>query len=151
MTGIKNMYEIKSGRIKPKRESTFGKKKSGKKSDSKKSDLFGHIRLKPKPSMKNEPKITKEDKEYLEWLQTLDVPCFCCGGQNSIEWHHVKRDSSDSKNHTLLIPLCGAKCHRLGTELSAHGTPKKFREVFPIEVQKEAAKKFYAMYKAEML
>ena len=106
-------------------------------------------RIKPKYSGKNKPKITNEDKEYLAWLQLQDYNCFCCGKQNGIEYHHVKENSSDRKDHTLLIPLCGVECHRLGQTLSAHGTPKKWREVFPIHKQKLAAAKIYADYLIE--
>lgn len=151
------MYEIKSGRIKPKRKSTFGKVKKpfkGKNKNRKgrkKDSLFDHERIKPKPSMKNDNSATPEERDYLQWLQLLDVPCFCCGEYgNGIEWHHVKKYSTDKKDHTSLIPLCGVKCHRTGTDLSAHGTPKKFREMFPIELQREAAGKFYEQYLAQI-
>ena len=70
----------------------------------------------------------------------MDLPCFCCGEYGSIELHHIKECSSDKKIHSEVLPLCGDKCHRLGTELSAHGTPRKFREVFPLEVQRNFAK-----------
>ena len=149
-------YEIPQGRIKPKREPTFGKvKKPFKGKDknrkgNKKESIFDHDRIKPKPSMKNDNFATPEERDYLQWLQLLDVPCFCCGEYgNGTEWHHTKEYSSDKKNHTSLIPLCGDKCHRNGTELSAHGTPKKFREAFPIELQREAASKFYNKYLKE--
>jgi len=101
---------------------------------------------KPKASMKNKPKITNEDKEYLQWLQELYYPrCYVCYTQANIEFHHVKKHSSDRKNHKLLIPLC-LEHHRNSKELSAHRTPKKFRELYPIEEQKEKANKIYKEY-----
>ena len=36
-------------------------------------------RLRPKPSMKNNRKASKEDKEYLQYLQTTDYACLVCG------------------------------------------------------------------------
>jgi len=95
--------------------------------------------------------LSMNDKKYLSWLQTTSYACFACGGDNGIEWHHVKRDSTDKKNHTRLIPLCGVECHRLGTVLSAHGTPKKFRETFSMEFQNEYADRIYSEYKETML
>ncbi len=49
----------------------------------------------------------------------------------------------------MVIPLCGVEHHRLGTELSAHGTPKKFREVFPVQSQRNYATILYNEYKEE--
>ena len=106
-----------------------------------------HNRLRPKPNMKNKKNITKEDKEYLSYLQTLENNCFACGQRNKIEWHHVKQYSTDKKNHNRLIPLCGEECHRNGQTLSAHGTPKKFRESFPIEKQESYADRIYTKYR----
>lgn len=105
-----------------------------------------HNRLRPKPSSKNKSRISNEDKKYLEWLQHQVYECFVCGEFNGIEWHHVKENSSDRKNHKRLIPLCGEKCHRNGSELSAHGTPKKFREKFSMRVQNGYADEIYKDY-----
>ena len=107
-------------------------------------------RLRPKPSTKNKKSITDEDKKYLEWLQEQAYPCFVCGGYNGIEWHHVKEFSSDKKNHKRLIPLCGVEHHRLGQVLSPHGTPKKWREIYSMEVQNECADSIYNDYLNEM-
>ena len=105
---------------KAKKVSTFGKKKSCLKKKSKKSLL------------------TKEEQDYLTWLQGRENSvCFVCGKRNfndDLEWHHVKNSSSDKKNHFRLIPLCGHLHHRNG-ELSPHGSPKKWRETFSLEVQ----------------
>ena len=100
---------------------------------------------KPKASMKNKPKITQHEKDYLQWLQSQDAKCFSCGASNGIEWHHVKRSSVDKKDHTRLIPLCGVSCHRLG-KFSAHNNPKWFRETFPIEQQLEVGEKYYERF-----
>jgi len=59
----------------------------------------------------------------------------------------LKLNSSDKKNHKRLIPLCGVEHHRLGQTLSAHGTPKKWRETFSMEMQNEFADKIYKEYK----
>lgn len=143
--------KINDGRIKPKKESTFGKKpfkgKNKNRKGSKKLSMdkpeLNTERIKPKPSMKNIKVIDHVGLEYLGKLKRLDLPCFCCGAFGSIELHHVKEVSSDEKNHKRVLPLCGEKCHRTGAELSAHGTPKKFREAFPMEVQIEYADKLF--------
>lgn len=143
--------KINHGRIKPKKESTFGKvkkpfkgKKRNRKGNTKSSFLDLPVkRLKPKYSSKNVKVVDVEGLKYLHILKGMDLPCFACGAYGSIELHHIKECSSDKKVHTEVLPLCGDKCHRLGTELSAHGTPKKFREVFPIELQREFAKELY--------
>jgi len=125
---------------------------------------------KKKPVSKNT--MTTHMKEYSDWLhqeeQGYKYPCFACGASYSdnsvislkhlanidvnkettfqsdaIEWHHIKEASSDKKNHLELLPLCGNKCHKLGTVLSAHGTPKKFKSVFPIDVQRKYARDIY--------
>jgi len=108
--------------------STFGKKKSCLK----------------KRSAKN--KISKEEKEYLDWLQNQSFSCFVCGKQNGIEWHHVKKFSSDKKNHFRLIPLCGGEHHRLG-KLSPHGNAKLWRETYSYEEQMEFAYDIYMKFK----
>lgn len=144
------MYEIKSGRIKPKKEPSFGKKPykgKGKNRAGKKSVTVTAARIKPKFDGSNQKEISPEDKAYLKWLKEFAVyPCFVCGGFNGIEWHHVKEFSSDVKNHKRLIPLCGVEHHRLGQTLSAHGTPKKWRETYSMDVQTEAAWQIYQDY-----
>ncbi len=146
------MFEIKSGRIKPKKEPSFGKKPYAGKDRNrtgKKSVTVTAARIKPKFDGSNQKEISAEDKNYLEWLQMQVYPCFVCGGFNGIEWHHVKEVSSDTKNHKRLIALCGVEHHRLGQTLSAHGTPKKWRDTYSMEEQNEAADKIYADYLAE--
>lgn len=127
MIGITKADQLKHNK-KPK-VSTFGKSKSFIK----------------KKSTKN--LATTHEKDYLHWLHTQEVPCFACNKMgNSIEWHHVKEHSSDKKDHTSLIPLCGEECHRLGS-YSVHGNPRWFRDTFPIESQREVAKIFYEEFK----
>ena len=127
---------------------------------------FNHSRLKEKPkstfgvkkpfksknrNRKGSKNITNQDKAYLKWLQSYNCGCFVCGGFDCIEWHHVKEFSSDKKNHKRLIPLCGIEHHRLGSELSAHGTPKKWRETFSMKKQNDFADNIYSFYKENML
>lgn len=93
----------------------------------------------PKRKHKNSQRI-KKYPEYLKYLhEELQPPCFVCGKREGIELHHCKEHSSDPKDDSLVIPLCGESCHRNGQELSAHGTPKLFRAVYPIEEQKAFA------------
>ena len=119
---------------KVKKKSTFGKKK---------------YRIRKKSLKKV---ITKEELDYLKWLQTkTDAVCFVCGKRDpgdDIEWHHVKYKSTDKKNHFRLIPLCGAKHHRLGF-LSPHANPKVWRETFTLKQQIDYAKSIYEDYKKE--
>jgi len=106
-----------------------------------------HKRLRDKPSSKNKKTITQEDKDYLEFQkENSDLVCFICGKQNGIEIHHIKECSSDKKNHRHILPLCGVECHRLGTELSVHGTPIKFRAKYSKEEQVEYADRLYERY-----
>ena len=152
-------YKVNSNRLSPKKESTFGKKpfkgkdknrKGSKKLSIEKPELKCE-RIKVKVSSKNVHKVDLVGTQYMKVLKSLDLPCFCCGSFGSIELHHIKACSSDEKNHREVLPLCGDKCHRLGLELSAHGTPKKFREAFPVEIQRVYAAKMFNTYKKEML
>ena len=111
------------------------------------SNGLRQTRLKPKSS---KSKATALEREYLEWLhsegQYMNYPCFVCGKINPndrIAWHHVKEHSSDKKDHRRVIPLCDHEHHRNGTEMSPHGTPKKWREKYSVEVQNEFAKKIW--------
>jgi hypothetical protein len=96
-----------------------------------------------------------KDPDFLRWLHEEKKPvCMVCGKRNSqdpIELHHVKRCSSDPKNDTQVIPLCGNEHHRLGMSLSAHGTPRYFREIFSIDFQKEYANELYDEYLVELM
>lgn len=92
------------------------------------------------------PKITKEEKAYLEYLNRNrhTYKCFVCGAMSNIEFHHVKLKSTDKKNHKRLIPLCVR--HHHGRELSPHGTPKKWRETYTMKEQNEYAENMYYKY-----
>ena len=98
-----------------------------------------------------------KDRKYLSWLHEVRQPaCFCCGREyfrisqsNRSEIHHAKENSSDARNDHYVYMLCGEECHRLGTVLSAHGTPRLFRETFSIEYQRAYAAELYQEYKNE--
>ena len=98
---------------------------------------------------KKSQNLSKDEKDFLNWLQTREnTVCFVCGKNDfydKIEWHHVKNSSSDTKNHFRLIPLCGSKHHRNG-ELSPHGGARKFRETFSLESQLIYAAQIYQEY-----
>ena len=112
--------------------------------------IFGTVRVALRKKSKNNI-VSKDDRGYLDWLheeeQGYSYPCFVCGNNSSsdtIEWHHIKEGSGDKKDHKRQIPLCGNEHHRLGTVLSAHGTPRKFRETYPMEMQYKYADKIYS-------
>ncbi|PCI30965.1 MAG: hypothetical protein COB67_00485 [SAR324 cluster bacterium] len=75
--------------------------------------------------------------------------CDSINSDDGIEWHHVKHDSTDIKNHKKLIPLCGHEHHRNGIEISAHGTPVLFRERFSMRSQYALADAIYKEYKEQ--
>lgn len=107
-------YSIKHhSRLNPKKESTFGRKKS---------------------ILKKKANVDQQDLKYLDWLNknVHGLTCLVCKSPN-IEWHHVKRDSTCKKDHKRLIPLCYLH-HRVSVEFSAHGTTKLFRETYPMDV-----------------
>lgn len=106
--------------------------------------------LKQTKLKKKAQKIEKIDREYLSWVHTQSYPCFVCGTYCNIEYHHIKEDSSIKKNHKELLPLC-ANHHRLDTSLSAHANAKAFRAIYPIEVQREFAKKMYLEFLKETI
>lgn len=103
---------------------------------------FKHKKIKPRP---------KKESEFLSWLHAQSLTCFSCGKQNKIELHHIKTSSSDQKDDRFVLPLCGEECHRNGAELSPHGTPKKWRSTYPIEVQLRYSTELYLRYKKEMI
>ena len=88
-----------------------------------------------------EPKISSIEKEYLNYLQTLNARCWLCKNPFDVEWHHIKLKSTDKKDHKRLIPLC--KKHHTGNELSPHGTPTKWRETYSIQEQNRWADIYY--------
>lgn len=94
-------------------------------------------RLKPKPF---------KDPKYLSWLHESEQPsCFVCNINTGVQMHHVKEYSSDHRDDRYIIPLCHN--HHLGNELSPHGTPVEFRQVFPMRMQLEFADELYRRYK----
>ena len=124
------MYKIKDGRLKPKPVGTFGKAKKPYKGKNR----------------NRKGSVSDSDKSFLSWLQSSSYGCMVCGRHDGIEWHHVKLNSCSKKDHTKLIPLCGIEHHRVGTVLSAHGTPKKFRETYSIEYQEDYALSIFNEY-----
>lgn len=100
-------------------------------------------------SKRLKPKAVK-DKRYLYWLHNQsDIFCFVCGKQNKLECHHIKEFSSDKKDDRKILMLCGEECHRNGTGLSAHGTPKKFRNTFSMKTQLSYSCELYDRYLSE--
>lgn len=92
--------------------------------------------------------ITKEEQAYLDYVQTIQRPCIRChkiNPQDGIEWHHIKQYSSDKKDHSRLIPLCGNECHKNGKE-SVHGNKKGFFLKFPWEYQVKLADRYFNEY-----
>ena len=123
----------------------FGMRKNKGNFDKKPSKPLKQTRLEKKAQ-----KIEKGDREYLDWVHTTSYPCFVCSTYQDIEWHHTKENSHSKKNHKELLPLC-AKHHRLDANLSAHGNAKAFRLAYPIEVQREFAKKVYLEFLKEII
>lgn len=123
----------------------YTKEEQLKKNKKKKVSTFGKKNILKKKSQN----LSNDEKDFLNWLQIREnTVCFVCGKNDfydKIEWHHIKRSSSDTKNHFRLIPLCGSKHHRNG-ELSPHGSPKKWRETFSLEVQLKYAAEIYQEY-----
>jgi len=108
-----------------------------------------HGRLRDKPSQKNNKKTSENDKMFLEWASNQDMPCIICHTMESIELHHIKRYSSDVKDHKKLIPLCSDH-HKYNMDISAHANKKAFEELFPIENQEIIAKGIYFQFLEEM-
>lgn len=115
-------------RLNPKKDAVFGKKKS---------------------ILKKVAKVSQEDLDYLSWVRSLSRPCIVCGSL-LVQWHHVKRDSTCKKDHKRLLPLC-EEHHTESKELSAHGTPVLFRDVYSMEYQYAYADKLYEFYLKEKL
>ena len=86
-----------------------------------------------------------KDRGYLSWLHNSGQFCMVCEISVGLEAHHVKRDSTDKRSDDSCIVLCWN--HHHGTELSPHGTPKLFRETYPIEFQRDFAHGLYRDYK----
>ncbi len=106
-------------------------------------------RLRPKYSTKNKTDRAVKDTAYLNWFAKQAFPCYECNAYEGVEGHHIKRDSTDRKDDTLLLPLCYK--HHHGTGLSPHGTPKKWRARYPYDVQVKSANTLYDQYIKEMM
>ena len=148
-------FKIKTGRLSPKKKASFGVKKpfTGKKDTNRRGNTKPTLKkeiVEKKCNLRDDVSVRVEDSEYMAYLHALGLVCFCCRQQRGIELHHIKGCSSDEKNDREVIPLCGIECHRLGVELSAHGTAKKFREVFALEVQLKFARELYRNYKESL-
>ena len=86
---------------------------------------------------------TDKELSYIQWSKSQEMSCFVCG-RFADDRHHVKFKSTDKKNHKRLLPLC--REHHTGSELSPHGTPRLWREFFPMAVQNDFADKLYAKW-----
>ena len=98
--------------------------------------MFNHKKIKPQPV---------KDKKYLAWLHEEHLSCFVCDTRMGVQIHHVKEHSIDMRTDDKTIPLCYE--HHLGNEISAHGTPKLFRELYPMDIQLAKANELYTRYK----
>ena len=96
--------------------------------------------IEPKKTFGKKRTTNDEELKYLNKVKSLELGCFVCGSRNT-QLHHIKNSSSDKKNHYEILPLCSS--HHTGKELSPHGTPQKFREAYPLDMQKEFAKAIY--------
>ncbi len=96
-----------------------------------------HKKLRPKP---------QRDLAYLSWLHNDEQPCcMVCSTRLGINMHHVKKNSTDYRDDSKIIPLCVE--HHLGNELSPHGTAAIFRKVYPMDQQLAFAEELYNKYK----
>ena len=93
---------------------------------------------------KIKPQAVK-DKKYLAWLRNSDQTCFVCGSYMGLEAHHMKENSTSKRTDEKVLVLCTE--HHVGTEFSPHGTPRKFREKYPIDYQERVAARKYLEYK----
>jgi len=117
--------QLKSQRLRPKKESTFGNRKPIKKK-----------------------RITTDDElDFCNWLheeaQMQKYKCMVCGSP-VYHYHHVKEYSSDKKRQFVQIPLCNE--HHMGTSLSPHGSPKLFRQTYTMKYQNAQALKLHLDY-----
>ena len=91
------------------------------------------------------PKQPKEPK-FLNWLHNVKQPsCFVCNISVGISMHHIKKNSTDYRNDSLMLPLCYE--HHQGTNFSVHNNPKEFKEEYPLEMQLKRALELYTEYK----
>ncbi len=64
--------------------------------------------------------------------------------------YNVLLKQNDKKIHTKLIPLC-VEHHRLSNVLSAHGTPKLWRETFSMLDQEIRANELHERFISETI
>lgn len=86
---------------------------------------------------------TDEELSYIKWLRKQSLQCLICGC-NEIELHHIKKSSTDKKNHKRLLPLC--REHHTGSKISPHGAKKLFFERYPYESQCIIADNLYKKF-----
>ncbi len=101
--------------------------------------------LKKKVTHKKLKPQAVKDADYMAWLHNEHLECFVCHSRQGIQIHHVKEHSTDMRTDDKAIPLCYE--HHLGVDMSAHGTPGRFKELYPMKVQLEKAKSLYDRYK----
>ncbi len=99
---------------------------------------------KKKSRMKVKRVTNDSELEYLNWAKNQDLRCMVCGS-GDFQLHHLKRSSSDKKNHFMVIPLCLE--HHIGKEMSPHGAKKIFFEVYSWEWQVRYSKNLHKNYK----
>ena len=98
--------------------------------------------------LKLKPKAIKEPG-YTTWFHEVhQPPCFVCGIFVGIQFHHVKEHSTDERIDSIGMPLCHE--HHHGTVLSPHGTPVKFKERYPMDMQYKSAAKMYKKFKERL-
>lgn len=88
-------------------------------------------------------KTTDKELEYLNWCKEQDLKCIVCNSNNT-QLHHIKRNSSDKKDHTKIIPLCLE--HHIGNKISPHGAKENFFKRYPWEWQKRYSETLYKKY-----
>lgn len=88
-----------------------------------------------------------KSKDYLAWFHNQGFGCMVCANPQ-IEAHHVKEHSSDNRDDRYILPLCEYH-HRYSELMSPHGSPKIWRETYPIDVQKSIATKLFEVWNDE--
>jgi len=86
---------------------------------------------------------TDEELSYIKWARKEPLKCLICNSSN-IQLHHVKKSSTDKKNHKRLLPLCQE--HHVGNKISPHGAKKEFFDLYSFEKQCIIADKLYIKY-----
>lgn len=136
-------------RMNEKPKSTFGKKPY--KGKAKTKNRKGRKALsvgKKIDDLRLKPKAPKEPA-YIRWFhEVYQPPCYVCDTFFGIQFHHIKERSTDERIDSIGMPLCEE--HHLGVEFSAHGTPVKFKERYPMDVQYTSAAKMYKKFKDKL-